>query len=72
MKDKPNSSKTTVILKPLHPERSILGQKKKCRDQKKESESCLKLLNKCNSRVFRATHAGELSSSWKLMNGLPT
>jgi len=57
MKDKPNSSKTTVILKPLHPERSILGQKKKCRDQKKESESCLKLLNKCNSRVFRATHA---------------
>ena len=44
--------------KPVDPERSLLGKKKKCREEKDVSNSCRKLLNKCNSRVFRATHSG--------------
>ena len=53
--------KSTLLSKPVDPQRSLLGQKKKCREEKDESESCRKLLNKCNSRVFRATHSGKLS-----------
>jgi len=34
-----------------------LAKKKKCREDKDVSNSCRKLLNKCNSRVFRATHS---------------
>jgi len=52
------SSTTTLSTTTLAPRRSLLQQKKECRAKKSESPACIRILDKCNNRVFRATHSG--------------
>lgn len=55
------SSTTTLSTTTLAPRRSLLQQKKECRAKKSESPACIRILDKCNNRVFRATHSGEFN-----------
>jgi len=52
------TSTTTVRTTTPAPRRSLLQQKKECRAQKSNSPACIRILDKCINRVFRATHSG--------------
>merc|ERR1711971_1046758 len=47
---------TTTTSTTKAPARSIIETKRKCREERSSSDQCVKLLDKCNSRSFRATH----------------
>ena len=49
---------TTTTTTTEAPARSIIEIKRKCREEKSNSNQCVKILDKCNSRSFRATHPG--------------
>ena len=52
---------TTTTSTTKAPARSIIETKRKCREERSSSDQCVKLLDKCNSRSFRATHTGNFS-----------
>ena len=52
---------TTTTSTTKAPARSITEIKRKCREERSNSDKCVKLLDKCNSRSFRATHTGIFS-----------
>ena len=52
------STTTTTTTTTEAPARSLIMQKRKCRAERSNSDQCVKLLDKCNSRSFRATHSG--------------
>ena len=54
----PSSTTTTTTTTTKTPARSIIEIKRKCREEKSNSNQCVKILDKCNSRSFRATHTG--------------
>ena len=57
--EKPSSTTTTTTTTTTKtPARSIIEIKRKCREEKSNSNQCVKILDKCNSRSFRATHTG--------------
>ena len=55
----PTTTATTSTTTTKAPGRSIIEIKRKCREEKSDSSQCVKLLDKCNSRSFRATHTGD-------------
>lgn len=53
-----STTTTTTTTTTLSPERSLMEQKRKCKEERSRSPKCAKILDKCNSRVFRTTHSG--------------